>query len=134
MSTKYNVIGYLEGEFQFDSGSYTEGSTIAVSLAPVMKLDKRDSNRLSLQMTVVYKMDDRVLMKYGGVVSYAVDGLKGLLEEKEVFDYLKLNIWNQTISFFRGIVCEKLRGTVIDCLFLPSLSSEQISEIPFTSV
>ena len=119
-------IAYKEGIFQFDSNAFQKNKTIGVGLNPIMKIDEKSEDLLSLQLTVDYECEGKKVMKYGGVVMFKIDGLKNKLSS----DDFKFLIWSEGMMFFRGIVCEKLRGTDIERFLLPQIPHDKIMEIP----
>ncbi|MDE6854921.1 MAG: hypothetical protein K2J34_00445 [Muribaculaceae bacterium] len=126
MVQNFVQVAYREGVFQFDSNAFQKDKTIGVGLNPIMKTDSMSEDLLSLQLTVDYECEGRKVMKYGGVAMFKVDGLKDSLNTEE----FKIFIWSQVMMFFRGIVCEKLRGTEIERLLLPNIPHDKILEIP----
>lgn len=94
-----------------------------------MRTSEEKDTFLILQLTVSYSIGEEIIMKYGGLVIYLVNGLKDLLKDKTLFNNFKVDIWEQALQFFRGIICEKLRGTSIDNVFLPLLTKENIVSI-----
>lgn len=119
-------IAYREGIFQFDNNAFQRDKTIGIGMNPVMKIDRTSEDLLSLQLTVDYECEGRKVMKYGGVAMFKVDGLRSLLSSND----FKTRIWLEVMMFFRGIVCEKLRGTEIERFLLPQIPNDKIPEIP----
>lgn len=119
-------IAYREGIFQFDNNAFQMDKTIGIGMNPVMKIDKASEDLLSLQLTVDYECEGRKVMKYGGVAMFKVDGLRDILSS----DDFKTSIWSEGMMFFRGIICEKLKGTEVERFLLPQIPSDKISEIP----
>lgn len=119
-------IAYREGIFQLDSNAFQKDKTIGVGLNPVMKIDRMSEDLLSLQLTVDYECEGKKVMKYGGVAMFKVEGLKNRLSSED----FKVNIWSEGMMFFRGIVCEKLRGTEIERFLLPHIPNDKIIDIP----
>lgn len=126
MVQEIKQIAYKEGIFQFDSNAFQKDKTIGVGFNPVMKIDKMSEDLLSLQLTVDYECEGKKVMKYGGVAMFKVDGLKKILTS----DDFKVRIWSEGMMFFRGVVCEKLRGTDIERFLLPQIPQDKIIEIP----
>ena len=119
-------VAYREGVFQFDSNAFQKDKTIGVGLNPIMKTDRMSEDLISLQLTVDYECEGRKVMRYGGVAMFKVDGLKELLSSED----FKIFIWSEGMMFFRGIVCEKLKGTEIERLLLPKIPHDKILDIP----
>lgn len=119
-------VAYREGLFQFDSNAFQEDKTIGVGLNPIMKIDRMSDNLLSLQLTADYECEGRKVMRYGGVAMFKVEDLKDKLSSED----FKVFIWSEGMMFFRGIVCEKLRGTEIERLLLPKIPRDKILDIP----
>ncbi len=126
MSPNIIQIAYKEGVFQFDNNAYELGKTLNVGINPIMKIDKEAENLLTLQITVDYQCEGKPIMKYGGLAMYKVDGLGKLLINKD----FKINMWTEATMFFRGIICEKLRGSAIERFFLPNIPADKIQDIP----
>ena len=89
-----------------------------------------NDNTISLQLTLEYLTDDKTILKYAGVALFMADGWKDVDRESEEFKDFKLQIWTQTLGFFRGIVCEKVKGTEIERFFLPQMPVADIVAIP----
>lgn len=129
MTYNINQLSYQEGVFQFDNDIYKSGQNVSVSINPVMRIAEDSDAFLVLQLTVTYSMEEEIIMKYGGLAIYMVDGLKDLIANDSSFNGFKVVIWEQALQFFRGIICEKLRGTPIEHVFLPMLRREDIITI-----
>ena len=125
-------ISYIEGVFQFDNNVYEAGKALSVTMTPIMKTGAGDDNILSLQLTVKYMLGEKTVMKYGGVTLYHIKDCKKILENKEESKSLRIIVWSQALLFFRGIICEKLRGTDIERFFLPLMPPEELANIELT--
>lgn len=134
MSYCITQLSYKEGLFNFDNGIYRSGSSISVSITPIMRLSKEKDNILILQLTASYCMGEKVIMKYGGLVIYMVDNLREMINDTTIFDDFKIYIWQLTMQFFRGIICEKLKGTSLDTVFLPILEKNDIKSIKIEEI
>ena len=129
MAYRITQLSYQEGIFQFDNSIYESGKPVSVSMLPIMRCSEEKDNIIVLQLTVLYKKGEETIMKYGGIVIYMVDSLKDLTKDEALLKDFKVNIWSEALLFFRGVICEKLRGTAIDNVFLPILRTEDIVSI-----
>lgn len=132
MAKQFFQIAYKEVLFNFDNNAFNAGSAISVKMAPLMKFEaiNDNDNTISLQLTLEYLTDDKTILKYAGVALFMADGWKDVDRESEEFKDFKLQIWTQTLGFFRGIVCEKVKGTEIERFFLPQMPVADIVAIP----
>ncbi len=119
-------IAYKEGVFQFDNNAYEVGKTLGVGMNPIMKIGNDTEDLITLQITVDYQCEGRTVMRYGGLAMYAVTHLSERLEDKD----FKVKIWTEAVMFFRGVICEKLKGSEIERFFLPNIPEDTILEIP----
>ncbi len=129
MAHEITQLSYKEGVFQYNGNRYATDKPVEVVIAPVMRADRENDDLLFLQITATYRSGESTFMKYGGVVVYKVDKWKELEKEKDALDYLKMGIWTQALLFFRGVLCEKLKGTPAANIFLPILPAEKIKEV-----
>lgn len=128
---KYNVqlVAYSEGEFMQDSGALSPDSKIEARIIPKMRESNDGENYLVLQLTVIYRSDEHDVMRYGGVAVYELKDLPSYEYDSSAMLDIKREMWGQALGFFRGIICEKLRGTYLGSFFLPFLPEEDIEKI-----
>ncbi|MDE6866565.1 MAG: hypothetical protein K2J23_04140 [Muribaculaceae bacterium] len=128
---KYDIklVAYNEGEFMQDSGSLSSESTIEVSINPRMRESGDGDDFLVMQLTVIYRSDKKEIMRYGGVAVYHLEKLSSYKNDTLAMSEIKQEMWGQALGFFRGIICEKLRGTDLGFLFLPYMPEEEIEKI-----
>ena len=130
MAMKLSQIAYKEVRFNFNNNAFKAGSPVSVKMTPLMNRVAKNDKFVSLQLTLEYLINDKTILKYAGVALFMADGWKDLDPEGEEFRDFKLHIWTQTLGFFRGIVCEKVKGTEIERFFLPQLPDDDIINIP----
>lgn len=130
MIIHFSQIAYKEVLFNFDNNAFKTGALVSVKMTPLMKGVDFDDNAIALQLTVEYHTDERPILKYAGMALFLAKGWKDINPESEEFKDFKLQIWTQTLGFFRGIVCEKVKGTEIEMFFLPQMPAANINGIP----
>lgn len=126
MDYNFSQIAYSEGVFELDRNAFKAGFNVGVGMNPVIKMDKDNDELVSLQLTVDYDCDGKKIMKYGGIAMFKVENLTESLDSIE----FKMQIWSEAIMFFRGVVCEKLRGSEIERFLLPKIPNDKIADIP----
>ncbi|MDE6793661.1 MAG: hypothetical protein K2J48_11335 [Muribaculaceae bacterium] len=99
-------------------------------MAPLMKTVDANDDVIALQLTVGYEAKDTEILKYGGIALFFAKGWKEFISDEDKFNQFKVNIWTQALGFFRGIICEKVRGTLIEPFFIPQMPDKDIIPIP----
>lgn len=130
MKVTMTQIRYHELLFNFENSEKGTDETLSVKMMPRMESVEGNDDVLALILSVRYQIGEKVVVKYGGVVLFLAEGWRKLKDEKEAFDQFKVEIWNQTFGFFRGVLAEKLKGTFFEQKFLPQMPEEDIKEIP----
>lgn len=125
----FRIVSYKEGVFKFESSDFQRGEKVNAKMSAVMRKDNADRNFIVLQLTAVYEAAGKEIMKYGGLLAFLSVGWQDLDENSEEFREFKLGVWRQTQWFFRGVICEKLRGTELETYFLPQMPDEEILAI-----
>lgn len=129
MEIVFNQISYKEILFTFENNIFKTGDPISVKMAPVMKVVDKKKNIVALQLTVEYYTGEKAILKYAGIVLFMAKDWKTIINEEEVFNEFKLQLWSQTLGFFRGIICEKVKGTDIENFFLPQMPDADLMKI-----
>ncbi len=125
----FNQISYKEVLFTFENNIFKTGDSISVKMAPVMKVVDEEKNLVALQLTVEYHTGDKTILKYAGIALFLAKDWKTIIHEEEAFNEFKLQIWSQTLGFFRGVICEKVKGTDMENFFLPQMPDVDIKKI-----
>lgn len=126
---KFTQIGYTEGITYIDLNGEKFGNKIEIEIYPKV-LETDDNERLPLQLTVRYlnPTNGKKLFEYGGIAFFETKVAPG-----SSYDWLedssKRELWINALGFFRGIICEKLRGTGLERFMLPQMSDEDIYKI-----
>lgn len=131
MAIQFAQIAYKEVLFNFDNNTFKTGASVSVKMTPLMKGADFDDDAIVLQLTVEYHIEERPILKYAGVTLFLANEWRNITPESEEFKDFKLQIWTQALGFFRGIVCEKVKGTEIERFFLPQMPASAIDGIPF---
>lgn len=128
---KYDIklAAYSEGEFMQDNAILSSESKIEIRISPKMRESNDGEDYLVLQLTAIYRSEEKEIMRYGGVAVYHLDRLSSYRSNHNAMKEIKQEMWNQAMGFFRGIICEKLRGTSLGSFFLPSLPEDTIESI-----
>lgn len=130
MTISFSQIAYKEVLFNFDNNTFKSESAISVKMFPLMKEVDVDDNVIALQLTVEYHTGDQQILKYAGIALFLAKGWKEIAIDSDEFKKFKLQIWTQALGFFRGIICEKVRGTEIERFFIPGMPDKDIDGIP----
>lgn len=123
-------IRYKELLFNFENSVKGSEDTLSVNMMPRMESVEENDDVLALILSVRYQLGEKDVLKYGGVVLFLAEGWKKLKEKEEYFNQFKVEIWNQALGFFRGVLAEKLKGSLLEQMFLPQMPEEDIEGIP----
>ena len=127
---KTTQIGYNDGITYIDINPDDIQGKIAIEIYPkLLETDPAD-DVLPLQLTVRYSnpATGKKLFEYVGIALFkATYGRGSASEEHE--RCLKRDVWTNALGFFRGIICEKLKGTGLEKFLLPQMSDEEIYNI-----
>lgn len=125
------LLTYKEGVYSIINITEFPRDGITINVSPKMKYDIDGVNNVVLQLTVYVNDKDDHLVKYGGIAVYEVNSLSNIVKDEEQIEILKSYIWKDAISFFRGILCEKLRGTIFSNIFLPEMPEDALQNLKF---
>ena len=131
-SWNFVQIGYNEGMFSLNLSGVEVTNRITMTLQPKVRTsDEKDI--LALQLSVIYSQpdDDKTLAEYGGIAVFRVLDLQQICSDKEMTLDFKRNFLSVGLSFFRGIVWEKLKGTGLERFLLPQMSEKNMMEVEF---
>lgn len=130
MSIKFTQISYQEVIFNFDNSVLKPGESVGVKMIPIIKSVEDNEEMIALQLTVEYETNKTPILKYAGITLYLAEGWKKIVEDEQLFNEFKIKIWTQALGFFRGVICEKVRGTNMERFFIPQMPDKNIESIP----
>lgn len=130
MSIQFNQISYQEVFFNFNNNVLKEGEGVGVKMTPIMRAVDNKEEVIALQLTVEFDVNNSTILKYAGIALFLAKGWKELVTDEAQFNEFKIQIWTQALGFFRGVVCEKVRGTIMDRFFIPQMPHKNIENIP----
>lgn len=131
MDTKrHSQIGYNEGITYIDINPGDIDNKVAIEIYPKLLESDPSQDVLPLQLTVRYSntTTHKKLFEYGGIALFATSYDKECVSDVQKRIY-KRDLWISALGFFRGIICEKLRGTGLEKFLLPQMSDEEIDNI-----
>lgn len=122
-------IGYNDGITYIDINPEDTDNKIAIEIYPKLLESDSSEDVVPLQLTVRYlnPATGKKLFEYGGIALFETNGKRTLADDNG--GSFKRDLWTNALSFFRGIICEKLRGTGLERFLLPQMSDEDIDKI-----
>lgn len=133
MDTPITLLTYKENYFTFDNDTFQPGSAVSVSMGPYMTEIEQNQDMIGLQLALEYSFNGKPVIKYSGQTLFLAEGWQKYKENPEDLNRFKILIWTQAFGFFRGILCEKVRGTDLERFYLPQMPSEEIAKVSIGS-